>query len=78
MPTAGNVVQLHKYEGMILDKENGHMMLMWCKASDKVMEASSKTHPVSLFVHQDINELYPKLIEAGWKVTERFSEVDVL
>ena len=72
-----NVVQLHDYSGVVVDKENGSMMLMWCRTSNIIMDGRSRTHPVHMFVHKNIDDVLPNLLAAGWRVSERFEQVDV-
>ena len=78
MQTDGEkVIQLHTYKGIVLDKENGHLVLVWCHKSDKIITAESKTHPASMFLYKDASTTLQRLLDAGWKITERFEDVKV-
>lgn len=77
MPTEGNVVQLHKYPAFVLEKEQHRLTLVWCEPTGKVVDGISTTIPTMPFLHEDINVVYAKLLEAGWKVAERYDNVEV-
>lgn len=77
MPT-NDVVQLHRYPAIVLEKEDQEMWLLWCVTSDLIMEARSKTQPISMFINKKMTEVLGKLLLAGWKIKERYDNVEMV
>lgn len=71
------VIQLHKYSAVILEKDERRMWLMWCVASNKIIEARSKTVPVSMFIYKDVAETTARLREAGWETKKVYDKVEL-
>lgn len=76
MPT--NVVQLHRYPAVVLEKADQEMWLLWCVTSDKIMEGRSKTQPISMFLNKDMTDVLSKLLLVGWKIKERYDNVEII
>lgn len=76
MPTE-NVVQIHNYIGIVLEKDDKMLTFVWCEPTGRILDATSLTIPVTPFIHQDINVVYNKLLDVGWKVKERYDNVEM-
>jgi hypothetical protein len=71
------VVQLHVYKGVLFEKGGAYMSLIYCDKSRKIIDGASKSHPFSMFMHKDIDDVEQKLIDSEWVIAERYKEVEL-
>jgi hypothetical protein len=62
---------------MVFEKNEATIVFMYCDTSRKIMNATSKTHPASMFMYKDIDDITNKLLEGEWTIAERYDKVEL-
>ena len=68
---------LHVYKGILFEKGGAYMSLVYCDESRKIIDGVSKTHPFSMFMYKDIDEVEQKLLDSEWVIAERYDKVEL-
>jgi hypothetical protein len=65
--------QIHKYSGIVMEKEDNKLKLVFCKTTRNIVW----TEPKFPMLERNIDTTMSKLIDKGWKIYERFNSVEV-